>query len=74
MIGLLYYLTSTSRPDISISTHQCDRFGKGSKVPRELAVRQISKYFLGTNDRGIIFKPNQSTDLEYFVDTGFAGG
>ena len=58
VIGILNYLTSTTRPDISMATHQCARFGEDPKALHEVGVRHIGKYLLGTKDRGMAFKPN----------------
>ena len=74
VIGMLNYLISTTRPGISMATHQCARFCEDPKALHEVGVRHIGKQLLGTKDRGIAFKPNKNKGLEYFVDAGFVGG
>ena len=72
--GMLNYLTSTTRPDISMATHRCARFCEDQKAIHEVGVRHIENYLLGTKDRGMVFKPNKNKGLECFVDAEFAGG
>ena len=74
LTGMLGYLQHTSRPDISMATHQCARFNANPKLCHERAVKRICKYLLGTMDKGIIFRPDHSKGLECHVDADFAGG
>ena len=74
IIGMLGYLQGTTRPDISMATHQCARFNSDPKLAHERAVKRIVKYLLDTKDKGIIFRPDLSKGLECFVDADFAGG
>ena len=73
VIGMLNYLTNSTRPDIAFSTHQCARFSEDPKALHESAVRQIGKYLLGTKHRGVVFTPDPKKGLECFVDADFAG-
>ena len=73
-IGMLTYLQGTSRPDISMAVHQAARFTIDPKLSHERAVHRKGKYLKGTNDKGIIFKPDELLGLECFVDASFAGG
>lgn len=68
------YLQLTSRPCISMATHQCTRFNYNPKLCHERAVMRICKYSLGTMDKGIVFCPNRSRGLECHVDADFTGG
>ena len=43
VIGMLNYLSSTTQPDISMTTHQCARFCEDPKAQHELGVRHIGK-------------------------------
>ena len=74
LIGMLGYLQGTSRPDLSMATHQCARFNNDPKLSHERAVKKIVRYLLDTKDKGIIFRPDLSKGLECFVDADFAGG
>ena len=73
LIGVLDYLQGTTRPDISMATHQCASFSTSPKLCHERAVKKIVRYLLDTKDRGIIFRSDFSRGLECFVDADFAG-
>ena len=73
-IGMLNYLTSTSRPELAMATHQAARFCLDPRLSHERAVHRVGKYLLGTRDKGVIFKPDHTKGLECFVDADFAGG
>ena len=63
LIGMLGYLQGTTRPDISMPTHQCARFNDDPKLSHERAVKKIVRYLLDSRDKGIIFKPDLSKGL-----------
>jgi hypothetical protein len=73
-IGMLNYLTATSRPEIAMAVHQAARFCINPKLSHERAVNRIGKYLLGTKGKGLLFKPDPKKGLECFVDADFAGG
>ncbi len=73
-IGMLSYLTGSTRPDISMAVNQCARFSNDPKLSHERAVKRIGRYLHGTKERGIIFTPDPKRGLECFVDADFAGG
>jgi hypothetical protein len=73
-VGMLNYLTGTSRPDLAMAVHQAARFCVDPKLSHERAVQRIGKYLIGTMDKGIIFKPDITKGIECFVDADFAGG
>jgi hypothetical protein len=72
-VGMLNYLTGTSRPDLAMATHQAARFCIDPKLSHERAIQRIGKYLVGTKDKGIIFKPDKTKGIECFVDADFAG-
>jgi hypothetical protein len=74
LTGMLGYLQGTTRPDISMATHQCARFNGNPKLCHERAIKRICKYLLDTKDKGIIFSPDPTKGLECHVDADFAGG
>jgi hypothetical protein len=74
LTGMLEYLQLTSRPEISMATHQCARFNTNPKLCHERAIKQICRYLLGTMDKGIIYRPDPTRGLECHVDADFAGG
>ena len=58
IIGMLGYLQGTTRPDISMSTHQCARFDNDPHLSHEQAVKRIVRYILDTRDKGMIYRPD----------------
>ena len=70
---MLGYLQGSTRPDISMATHQCARYNNDPKLSHERAIRRIGKDLLGTQNKGIIFSPNPEKGLECFVDADFSG-
>ena len=73
LTGMLGYLQGTSRPDISMATHQYAHFNSCPKLCHERAEKTICKYLLDTNDKGIIFQPDPTKGLECHVDADFSG-
>ncbi|MEY3108605.1 MAG: hypothetical protein RL730_956, partial [Actinomycetota bacterium] len=74
VIGMLGYLQNSTRPDISMSVHQCARFNANPKLCHEKAVKRIARYLLGTMDKGLKYSPDPNRGLECYVDADFAGG
>ena len=72
-IGILNYLQTSTRPEILMAVHQCDRFAIDPRVTHERAVMRIGKYLLGTRNKGIKFTPYRSRGIECLVDANFAG-
>ena len=73
-IGMLNYLQNSTRPDISMATHQCARFCNQPMQSHERAVKRIGRYLKGNKNRGINFQPDVTKGIECFVDADFAGG
>ena len=67
LTGMLGYLQMTTRPDISMATHQCARFNTNPKLCHERAIGRICRYLLGTMDKGIIFRPDHSKGLNVML-------
>ena len=44
VIGMMVYLASDKRPDISFSVHQCAWFTHNTKASHETAVKRICRY------------------------------
>ncbi len=74
LIGMLTYLSTSTRPDIAFAVHQCARFSTNPKRIYEVAVRQIVRYLKGTQTKGYILRPSSTNrNLDCFVDADFAG-
>jgi hypothetical protein len=72
VIGKLNFLEKSTRPDIAYAVHQCARFSEHPKVEHTKAVKAIGRYLMQSQDRGLIFKP-QDKAIECFADADFAG-
>ena len=74
LIGMLTYLSVSSRPDIAFAVHQCARYSVCPMRIHELAVRRVVRYLQGTSDKGYILRPSPGTrNLDCYVDADFAG-
>ena len=47
-IGMMLYLESNTRPEISFSVHQCSRFTHITKASHKTATKRICQYLQGT--------------------------
>ena len=72
-IGILTYLQDTTRPNVTIATHQIARFPIDLKLSHERAVHRIGRYLKGTSSKGLIFRSKKIKGLEFYVDADFAG-
>ena len=57
IIGMMLYLASNTRLDISFDIHQCAQFTHNTKVSHKTAVKRICWYLQGTKDNGLVFNP-----------------
>ena len=73
VIGKLNFLEKLTRPDISVSVHQCARFSESPKRSHAEAVKRIGRYLLAMRDKGLIIRPNTDWHFECWVDADFAG-
>ena len=73
VVGMLLYLASNSRPDISFAVHQCARFTHDPKQSHEQALLRICRYLKGTRSQGLILRPSDSIAVDCFVDADFLG-
>ena len=73
VVGMLNYLEAGSRSDIAYATHQCARFCSDPRKEHGEAAKWLGRYLLGTRQKGMTFKPDQSAGLEVFADADFAG-
>ena len=44
VIGMMFFLASNTRPDISFSVHQCSRFTHNTKALHKTAMKRICRY------------------------------
>ena len=67
------YLANNSRPDIAHAVHACARFTHNPKKSHATAVKHILRYLKGTQDKGMLLRPNNLQELNCYVDSDFAG-
>ena len=72
-VGVIGYLQQNTRPDISMTNHQCARFVNKPMLSHERAIIRIARYLRSTKERGVIFQTDPKLGLECFVDADFAG-
>ena len=73
VIGKLNFLEKSTRPDISVSVHQCAWFTEHPKRCHAEAVKRIGRYLLGTRDKGLIINPKAPWNFDCWVDADFSG-
>ena len=73
VIGKLNFLEKSTRPDISVSVHQCARFSEHPMRSHAEAVKRIGCYLLATKDKGLLIHPNEQKFFECWVDADFSG-
>ena len=72
VIGMMLYLASNTRPDISFYVHQCDRFTHNTKVSHETSVKRTCWYLQGTKDNGLVFNSSKKLVVDFYADADFA--
>ena len=71
---MLTYLQGNSRPEMSMAVHQTARFSNNPMLSQKKATKRLGRYLCHTKKEGIIYNPDTSKDLEYYVDADFPGG
>jgi hypothetical protein len=69
IVGMLLYLLTNTRPDITFAISQIGRFCSASNQSHATAVKTIVRYLAGTADKGTIMKPRG--DLKLVCDANF---
>lgn len=73
IVGMLQYLSTSTRPDIAFAVSQIARFSTNPKKSHATAVKTLIRYLQGAKHVGIIFTPTDTLDMEVFVDADFCG-
>ena len=72
--GMLLYLSTNTRPDITFAVSQVCRFSTDPKKSHATAVKTILRYLKCTFDKGMIIKPSTNQfNLDMYVDADFCG-
>jgi hypothetical protein len=72
-VGMLLYLSTNTRPDITYAVSQVARFTHDPKQSHAQAVKRIVRYLKGTQDKGTIMKPDGTLAINCMSDADFAG-
>ena len=73
VIGMMLYLESNTRTDISFDVHQCARFTHNTKASHKTAVKRICRYLQGTKDKDLVFNPSNKLVVDCYANAEFAG-
>ena len=68
------YLQGNSRPEMSMSVHQTDRFCNNPMLLHKKAIKRLDRYLSHTRKEGIVYNPDTSKGLECYIDADFSGG
>ena len=69
---MLVYISSSSRPDIQFTVHQCSMFIHNPSRGNSNAVKRICYYLIGTQSQGLTFDPNSFLKPGCYVDADFS--
>ena len=73
IVGMLLYLSTNTRPDITYAVSQVARFNHNPKKSHASAIKTIIRYLKRTEDKGTIVTPTGTLALDCYVDADFAG-
>ena len=73
IVGMLIYLATNTRPDISYAVSQVARFSKSPRKSHATAVKTIVRYLKRTADKGMIVRFTIKLELVTYVDADHAG-
>ena len=73
IVGMLLYLSTNTRPDITFAVSQVGCFNKEPRVSHAKAVKMIIRYLKRTFDKGTIIRFTNKLELVCHADADFAG-
>ena len=75
VVGMLWYLTNNSRPELTFAVSQAARFSFCPMRSHELALIRIGQYLKGTSDKGLMLIPIKTDTfvMDAYVDSDFLG-
>ena len=71
--GMILYLESNTRPDISFAVHQCARFTHTTKASHQTTVKRIFLFLQVTKDNRLVFNPPKKLVVDCYADAIFLG-
>ena len=73
VVGMLLYLSTNTRPDITFAVSQVARFTHSPKKSHGIAVKMIVRYLKGTIQQGTIVSKFHPLDVQGYSDADFCG-
>jgi hypothetical protein len=75
VVGMLAYLTNTTRAEMAFAVHQCSRFSANPRKPHGSAIKRIVAYLIETRNQGMVVRKFAKKDnlLHCWVDADYAG-
>jgi hypothetical protein len=73
VVGMLLYLSTNSRCDITFAVSQVARFSNEPKKSHASAIKTILRYLKKTFDKGMIINPTVKFTMDLYVDADFCG-
>ena len=73
VIGIMLYLESNTRADISFSVYQCDQFTHNTKAFHGTGMESLCRYLKGTKNKGMVLNPYNKMVVDFCSDAYFAG-
>ena len=73
VIGIMLYLASNTRSDISCAVHQCAWFTHKTKASHDTYVKRIYRHIQGTKDNGLMFNTFKKLVMYCYADADFVG-
>ena len=72
VIGMMLYLESDTRTDISFTVHQCAWFTHKIKASNNTAVKRICLYIQDTKENCLVFNQSKKLVADCYADTYFS--
>jgi hypothetical protein len=73
VIGMMMYLANNKGPDIAYAFHQAARFTHHPRQSHAVGVKKIARYLKQTKLEGMFISPQDSLQVDCYVDRDFAG-
>lgn len=73
IVGMMVYLATNTRPDISYAVSCAGRFSREPKQSHATGVKMIVRYLKGTRDKGIFITILKRLNFETWCDADFDG-
>ena len=73
VIGIMLYLASNTRPNISFAVNQYARFTHNTKASHKKAAKRICRYLQGTHYNGLFFNPSNKLVVDCCAGVDFVG-